>query len=110
MTPVAEQEHPVPLMLVVLNCRQGPGSDTSCFDFGTGPACAALCAADAFDAPCTGGGTCTAVGTACGVRVPEGGTLPGGGGEGGIRGSPGGTGGRGGRGGIGGHVGSAGAG
>jgi len=54
--------------------------NTSCFDFGDGPACTALCDASAFGNECAGGGTCTRVGTAYGICVPEGGTLPGGGG------------------------------
>jgi len=50
--------------------------NTSCFDFGSGPVCTALCAESGFGSDCAGGGACTKVGTAYGVCVPAGGSLP----------------------------------
>jgi hypothetical protein len=89
-------------------------ANTSCFDFGDGAVCTALCDASGFGSACAGGGSCTQVGTAYGVCVPEGGSLPGSGGSGGSGGfggsdgeeggvSGGGTGGKGGSGGRGGR-------
>jgi hypothetical protein len=52
-------------------------ANSSCFDFGSGAVCAALCTPDEFGEACADdGGTCTEAGTAYGVCVPEGGTLP----------------------------------
>jgi hypothetical protein len=46
------------------------GANSSCYDFGGGSECAALCGADAFDTACPGGGTCTASGATYGVCIP----------------------------------------
>jgi hypothetical protein len=78
-------------------------ANTSCFDFGTGSVCAALCDATAFETACPGGGTCTEDAKTYGVCVPDGATLPGGGGEGGMTSGVGGSSGFGGRGGGGGR-------
>lgn len=53
------------------------GANLSCFDFGGGPECGALCLKDAFDQECPTGGTCVAQGREYGVCVPEGGAPPG---------------------------------
>lgn len=67
------------------------GANLSCFDFGAGPVCGALCLQDDFDEACASGGTCVAQGRTYGVCVPEGGTAPetGGGFGGGFGGSSG---------------------
>lgn len=51
-------------------------ANSSCFDFGDGAVCAALCAPDDFGEECAGGGICTEADPTYGVCVPEGGTLP----------------------------------
>ena len=64
----------------------GPAScvaNSSCYDFGTGPRCVALCAAEAFGQACPEGGTCTAQGKSYGVCAPD----TGAGGEGGAGGT-----------------------
>lgn len=85
-------------------------ANASCFDYGSGPVCGAVCLSEEFGAECGSGGTCAPVGTQFGACVPEGGTPPssgsgGGGGEGGVGGA-GGTAGKGGVGGRGGFGGS----
>lgn len=45
-------------------------ANSSCFDFGGGSACTALCASAEFDLPCGSGGTCTPQGVDYGVCVP----------------------------------------
>lgn len=79
-------------------------ANTSCFDFGNGAVCTALCDASAFGAACAGGGTCTADGSSYGICVPDGAMPPGEGGASGTGGTggSGGTGGTGGKGGTGG--------
>jgi hypothetical protein len=47
------------------------GANSSCYDFGTGAECVALCGADTFDTACPGGGVCTAQGKTYGVCVPD---------------------------------------
>jgi len=42
-------------------------ANSSCIDLGAGPTCVALCSSAEFDAPCSHGGTCTAVGSDYGV-------------------------------------------
>jgi len=77
-------------------------ANSSCYEFGAGPLCTALCEPADFGSACAGGGTCTAAGATYGICVPEGGTLPSGsggsggsGGESGFGGEgPGGCGGR----------------
>lgn len=54
-------------------------ANASCYNFGSGAVCTGLCGPTEFGAPCAGGGTCTRAGSAYGVCVPGGGTLPGGG-------------------------------
>lgn len=49
-------------------------ANTSCFDFGSGSFCAALCPSADFDQPCSSGGTCLAQGTDYGVCAPDGAT------------------------------------
>lgn len=66
-------------------------ANLSCFDFGAGPVCGALCLSEAFDEACASGGTCTRQGVDYGVCVPEGGRPPETGGGGGFGGSDGGT-------------------
>jgi hypothetical protein len=46
-------------------------ANASCFDLGSGPTCAELCPADAFELACASGGTCKAVGTDYGVCRPS---------------------------------------
>jgi hypothetical protein len=69
--------------------------NSSCFDFGAGAVCGALCLAGGFGEPCESGGTCIQSGIAYGVCVPEGGTPPTTGGGGGGSGGEGGFGGEG---------------
>jgi hypothetical protein len=52
------------------------GANLSCFDFGAGPVCGALCLEEDFEQECASGGTCVAQGLSYGVCVPEGGTPP----------------------------------
>jgi hypothetical protein len=52
------------------------GANLSCFDFGAGPVCGALCLATDFEDECATGGTCVPQGQDYGVCVPEGGTPP----------------------------------
>lgn len=62
----------------------GPRScaaNASCYDFGGGPRCAALCAPELFGLACPSGGTCTQDGETYGVCTPTSG-----GGEGGASG------------------------
>jgi hypothetical protein len=51
-------------------------ANTSCFDFGSGAVCGALCLAADFGNACATGGTCTPQGVDYGVCVPDGGTPP----------------------------------
>lgn len=44
-------------------------ANTSCFDFGSGAACVALCAAESFELPCAANGVCTPQGADYGVCV-----------------------------------------
>lgn len=46
-------------------------ANSSCFDFGAGPACSALCLSSDFGLPCSSGGTCVAQGTDYGVCVAD---------------------------------------
>lgn len=46
-------------------------ANSSCYDFGSGPACAALCLSADFDQPCESGGTCVAQGQDYGVCFPS---------------------------------------
>jgi hypothetical protein len=46
-------------------------ADSSCFDFGSGPVCAALCPAEQFDQPCAENSRCIAAGIEYGVCTPE---------------------------------------
>jgi hypothetical protein len=46
------------------------GADASCFDFGSGPVCAALCDAGLFGAPCSEDTECVAAGLEYGVCTP----------------------------------------
>ena len=68
------------------NSPNACGANLSCFDFGAGPVCGALCLAEDFDGACDSGGSCVAQAKNYGVCVPEGGAPPattGGGGFGG---------------------------
>jgi hypothetical protein len=47
-------------------------ANASCFDFGSGPTCAALCPASGFNALCPGGGTCIPAGSDFGICTPAG--------------------------------------
>jgi len=47
-------------------------ANSSCFDFGSGPMCTALCPASGFNALCPGGGTCTPAGSDFGICTPAG--------------------------------------
>jgi hypothetical protein len=78
-------EGAVPVGQVCLSPRDCV-ANASCFDFGGGAVCGALCAPAEFDAACASGGTCIPVGAEYGVCVPEGGTLPDDGGSGGSAG------------------------
>lgn len=51
-------------------------ANLSCFDFGAGAVCGALCPSDDFEETCSSGGTCTRQGVDYGVCVPEGGNPP----------------------------------
>lgn len=57
-------------------------ANTSCFDLGAGPVCAALCDASEFGSDCSTGGSCEKARSDYGICVPAGGTFPGGGGNG----------------------------
>jgi len=46
-------------------------ANASCFDLGSGPVCAELCPADAFELPCASGGICKAAGSDYGVCRPS---------------------------------------
>lgn len=62
-------EGPVPLggaCLSPLDCA----ANASCFDFGSGATCHALCARADFDQPCSSGGICTRQGGDYGVCAP----------------------------------------
>lgn len=45
-------------------------ADSSCFDFGTGPVCTALCPASWFGQPCSRGGDCIPDGSDYGICTP----------------------------------------